>query len=276
MLFGRDIFAAARQAALDVEALVLPVACLGCGRALPGKTGLCDPCRLSLRPIAPPMCGRCGQTLDKWESVNRTRCTVDGKDASGLARAPSTVHRPPVSCGFCRRWPDELAWARSATWFDDGAGRELVHSLKYGGWRVAAGPMARVMARTLAARLREVDLLVPVPLGRLRQRERGYNQAQALAESLAALTKLPCEVQLLARVRETKTQTALDPRARQANVANAFSVHRTPCTVHGKNVALVDDVLTTGATLGAAAQALAEAGAAVVGALTFARAGKPE
>jgi ComF family protein len=148
-----------------------------------------------------------------------------------------------------------------------------VYALKYGGWLVAARTMADEMARRLGRRLREVHVLVPVPLGRVRLRERGHNQAAELARWLGELCRVPVADGALTRCRETRTQTALDPVARRANVAGAFAPGAVK--VSGYRVALVDDVLTTGATLGAAAEALARAGAREVGALTFARAPVP-
>jgi ComF family protein len=250
MLSGPSIFRAAIGAARDVEALLLPLACLSCGRQVTASARgpLCEACRNGLREIAPPRCRRCGQTLDAWEPERDAAC-----------------------CGFCRAWPDTLAWAASAVWFDDGPARELVHALKYGGWHAAAAPMAAEMARRLRQALRPGDTLVPVPLGALRQRERGHNQAAVLAAALGRLLGLEVSAAALVRTRETRTQTALHPAARRANVAGAF---RAAGRAGGRAV-LVDDVLTTGATLGAAAEALAAAGWADVGAVTFARAGKP-
>lgn len=250
MLSVHSIITTARRVARDVEALVLPRACLGCERGLGGGAdeALCGQCRLALRQIAPPWCARCGHTRDRWEA-------------------------PSPSCGFCRTWPDALAWAASAVWFDDGPARELVHALKYGGWRIAAGPMASAMAREIGARLRGADLLVPVPLGARRRRERGHNQAELLADALSTRCALPVVAGLLERQRETRTQTSLHPEQRRANVAGAFRATR---SLEGAKVVLVDDVLTTGATLASAAQALSAAGAADVGAVSFARAPKPQ
>jgi len=110
--------------------------------------------------------------------------------------------------------------------------------------------------------------LIPVPLGGARQRARGYNQSERIAAALGARAGVPVRSDLLRRVRETRTQTALTPEARHANVALAFRSE----PVNGLELVLVDDVFTTGATLAAAAAALMSAGAKRVEAVTFARA----
>ncbi|MEO7333617.1 MAG: phosphoribosyltransferase family protein [Gemmatimonadota bacterium] len=109
---------------------------------------------------------------------------------------------------------------------------------------------------------------MPVPLAPKRLATRGYNQAERLAAALGRLTGLEVVDAALARRRETPTQTALTPEGRRANMAGAFAGEG----VRGRTVVLVDDVLTTGATLGACAEALRVAGAARVDAVTFARA----
>jgi predicted amidophosphoribosyltransferase len=154
---------------------------------------------------------------------------------------------------------------RSAAWLE-GYARDAVHRLKYEGWTRAAETMAQAM-RALEPLTAGVSL-VPVPLGRRRLRARGYNQSERIAAALGACTGLPVRLDLLDRVRETRTQTALTPEARHANVAGAF--HAGP--VHELELVLVDDVFTTGATLAAAGAALMAAGAVRVEAVTFARA----
>jgi ComF family protein len=247
--------AAVRRAALDLEALLVPVACLGCGRSLAAAEApscCCAGCRNGMRRIAPPRCRRCGQTLDRWEM---------GRGAAW-----------PSTCGLCHSWPAALSWAASAVWLDEGPARALVHALKYDGWRCAAGPMAELVARECGERLSAVDALVPVPLGRRRRRERGHNQADVLARAMGERCGIRVAEGALARARETRSQTALAPEERRANVAGAFVAI---ASLEGRRVALVDDVLTTGATLAAAAEALTAAGA-IVGGVTFARATKPE
>lgn len=236
-----------------LESLLLPVACLSCEQTVPGDEPLCDLCRLSLRPIAAPRCARCHQTLDPWER----------SDAQALGR---------MDCGLCHSWPGTLAWVASAVWLDTpGAARDLVHALKYDGWQSAARPMARAIARHCGSHLKDA-VLVPVPLGRTRLRERGYNQAEVLARALGALTGARVEL-LLDRPKETRSQTSLSKAERQANVTGAFA--KRPGVSASARLILVDDVLTTGATLCAAAEALRQAGVDQLGALTFARAVAP-
>jgi ComF family protein len=264
-----SILAGATTLLRDFEALLLPVACLGCGdplNAADAGAGCCAPCRSRMRAPVPPLCGRCGQPRDPWDAG-----VAGGRVRTGGSRADGAPGRGS-GCGFCRDWPPELAWAGSAVRMEDGPARELVHALKYGGWRPAAHPMAEVMARGLGQRLMGTDILVPVPLGRARLRDRGYNQAAVLAAALGRLLGIEVADGALSRTRETRSQTSLGPAERWRNVRGAFASTR---GLAGARVAVVDDVLTTGATLAACAAAVAAGGAKEAGAATFARAAVP-
>jgi predicted amidophosphoribosyltransferase len=169
---------------------------------------------------------------------------------------------------MCADWPPGLSRVRSAVWLAGGA-HDAVHQLKYEGWWRVAEAMAAAML-DLAPLTGQLSL-IPVPLGAARLRARGYNQSERLAAAVAARTGMTVRTDLLARARETSTQTALTPDARRANVAGAFAAHG----ASGIHAVLVDDVFTTGATLVAAASALIGAGAARVEAVTFGRAVEP-
>jgi len=122
------------------------------------------------------------------------------------------------------------------------------------------------------------SVLVPIPLAPKRLRQRGYNQSEALARALGRQWKVPVLTDLLARTRETPTQTALTPETRLANVAGAFAMsndQRSMINDHSTLI-IVDDVFTTGATLAEAARALAQAGATRIVGITFARAAIPD
>jgi len=230
------------RALAEVERWVLPGACLLCQGAVGPRDDdalICGLCRSRWRPVPSPRCTRCGQPL-----------------------------APDVDCRICADWPDRLVTAESAVWLDDAA-RRAVHLLKYEGWFRVADALAPAM-RSLAP-LASRGVLVPVPLGSARERERGYNQSHRLALSLARLLGCEVDAALLRRSRETTTQTRLTPEARAANVRGAFVARRRSPSA----VVLVDDVFTTGATLVAAARALIDAGARTVGAVTFARAELP-
>lgn len=229
----RDV--AAEAAAL--ERWLLPAECLICqGSAGAEDPMICDLCRRRWRPVPAPWCDRCGQ--------------------------PKVDDLP---CRLCAEWPAALTRARSGVWLDDGA-RQGVHALKYSGWWRVTAQLARAM--TGLEPLADGIILVPVPLAPKRLAARGYNQAERLAAALSALTGHPVADAALARRRETPTQTALTPEERRVNVSGAFAGEG----VKGRRAVLVDDVLTTGATLGACAEALIAAGAAKVEAVTFARA----
>ena len=202
---------------------------------------LCDGCRSSVVVLHPPLCLRCG-----WPVAS-----------AGI-------------CDACRQSPSQLAGIRSVSLHESRL-RQGIHALKYSGLRVLAGPLAEAMAEVWWREPLPAHLIVPVPLHRARLRHRGYNQSLLLARELRARIGLPVRSDLLARRRNTRSQVGLSTHERWENVSGAF--HCIGPSLQGAKVLLVDDVLTTGATLEASAAALREGGAGEVWALTLTRAG---
>jgi ComF family protein len=151
----------------------------------------------------------------------------------------------------------------------------IVHALKYGGWSKVAGEMADRMSRLSWPRdvLDERAALIPIPLASARKRERGYNQSALIAAGLSERWRIPVWENLVVRTRETSSQTRLTPEERLGNVAGSFQVgahHR--MALQGAHVMIVDDVVTTAATLNACAKVLYDAGARIISYVTFGRA----
>ncbi|HVF40604.1 MAG TPA: phosphoribosyltransferase family protein [Gemmatimonadaceae bacterium] len=150
-----------------------------------------------------------------------------------------------------------------------------MHALKYEGWVAVAEEMARRMTRTAwpADVVAGRSAIIPVPLSSRRLRERGFNQSELLAVSLAKAWHIPVWNHTLERTRKTRSQTELTPAERLSNVAGAFRVPKSEAPrVRGAHIVLVDDVITTGATLCACAKALFASGALTISYSTFGRA----
>jgi ComF family protein len=156
-----------------------------------------------------------------------------------------------------------------------GTAAAMIHALKYGGWSELADEMGARMASLRFSRRTESEFtaVVPVPLSRVRLRERGFNQAELLARAVAACRGLPLLADALDRSRHTRRQARLSPRERLVNVAGAFRVPGERAErLEGGHVLLVDDVLTTAATVQDCVRALCSRGVRAVSVLTFARA----
>jgi ComF family protein len=232
-------------AALD---LLYPALCpvcdavLGAGRRDP----LCGACWDAVERIAPPVCARCGLPFATFDP------------------APAVA----VTCEACARATPPFDRARAAAVFG-GPLREAVHALKFRGARGLARPLAALVLDTpAAAALDGADALVPVPLAPARQRERGFNQATLIAEALGGARGVPVRPRWLRRQRPTLAQTDLTAAERRRNVAGAFAASP---AVAGRDVLVVDDVFTTGATVAECARTLRSAGARRVEVLTVAR-----
>lgn len=169
--------------------------------------------------------------------------------------------------GTLRRMPVGLADMRIAYIFQSPL-REAVHQLKYRRVRRVAGPLGALMAEHVIAQPVAVDAVLAIPLHNTRLAERGFNQAEALAREIANLLDLPLIDTGLTRVRATEQQARLDARARAENMRDAFAWRG---AAPPRRLLLVDDVLTTGATMGACAIVLRAAGAEAVHGLALAR-----
>ncbi len=200
----------------------------------------------ALEFIAGPVCERCG-------------CPQEVSSGHGAV------------CAACLA--SEPVWdrARAALVYDDHSARPIL-ALKRAGRRDGLSTMARWMHRAGSDVLMQADMVTAVPLHRARLAQRGYNQAIWLGAALGRCSDLPFHSGLLRRKRNTKSQGGLSARARLRNVAGAFEiVEKRRMDVQDRNIVLVDDVLTTGATVSACVSALKKAGAARVDIVTVAR-----
>lgn len=234
--------ALARRAAVALQGWAVPPRCILCldpGR--PPTLDLCPACESEL-PLVRHPCDHCASPRADPEAAC-PHCTAAGPPPFARAFAP-----------YAYDWP--LA--------------DVVRGFKYG----RQLPYGRVLGELLAEQLLArgppwPEIIVPVPLHPRRERQRGYNQAWEVARIVGARLRVPVEPRACLRVRETAPQASLDARARAANLQGAFAV---PVQLAARHVAIVDDVLTTGATLAEISRVLQAAGATSVEAWTVARA----
>jgi len=227
--------------------------------------------------IYPSHCGLCGSELGREERVVCVACwrDLDAISAPFCSLCGISLSRFAPLCPSCGLRRHRFSFARSHTLFDPGL-QKIIHMLKYGRKRSLAEPLASLMAVVMSgdSRFEDMEALVPVPLHPIKLRERGYNQSELLASKLSRLTGLPVLAGALIRTVNTPSQSQLNLSQRMINVQEAFRT-RTCQSVENRRIVLVDDVLTTGATVDACAAALLDAGAAEVSVITIARAAEP-
>ncbi|MGB9151528.1 MAG: ComF family protein [Alphaproteobacteria bacterium] len=226
--------------------LLLPPLCLICDDPVGGAATLCPACWKQIQFIAAPLCECCGAPFDIPAGAG-------------------------MLCGSCLTVRPRYQSARAAMLYDD-ASRKLVLGFKYGDRTYAAQALAVWMHRAACDFIAQADALLPVPLHRTRLFRRRYNQSSLLAQQVAALAQKPFLPDALRRIRATPTQGQRKRKERQENVRGAFAVlPRYAPSIEGKTLVLVDDVLTTGATVEECTRVLLEAGAKQVHVLTLSR-----
>jgi ComF family protein len=242
---GPLLLHARRLAAVALD-LALPPRCIGCGTRIDTNGLACATCWSRLSFIAPPLCICCGAPFP---------VSIEGD------------HR----CAVCYAAPPAYDRARAALVYDDGS-RGLLLGFKHGDRLHAAPLFGAWVAQAGTELLADGDIVTPVPLHRWRLLKRRYNQAALIASEVGKRTNVAHIPDLLERHRATPSQGDLGPTARQRNVAGAFRLNPHHADrVKGSRIVLIDDVLTTGATVGACARVLRRGGAARVDVLTLAR-----
>lgn len=242
--------------AIDLLDWIYPPGCALCGDGLAQGNALCESCCGGMPRIAPPFCDTCGEHF---------KGQIDGD----------------FSCPNCNGISFHFEFARAAMDRSHNV-LELIHRLKYGREIHLAGDLGRLACsafpadRRLGIALDEKWPLVPVPLHRMRQMERQFNQAEEISRAISIETGLPV-MRLLKRVRRTDTQTRLSRRQRMENLKGAFAIRKTwwmqnpAASLEAPGVILVDDVFTTGSTVDACAKVLRKAGVKRIAVLTVMR-----
>ncbi len=227
--------------------MLYPRNCIRCGAPSPETlTHICWDCLRDTPKVEPPFCVCCGDPV-----------------------AGTVQH--DFTCYSCSRQRPHFDFARSAVRYEGAVG-EALRSLKYDSGLWLVGDLAELLFACVQAEYSGVvfDWVVPVPLYPVRCRSRGFNQSGLLGKSLARRMEIVYRDKTVRRIRSTVTQTGLTAPQRAANVSGAFRA-RPFARLNGKKILLVDDVMTTGATVNACAGALKQGGAASVHVITVAR-----
>ncbi len=243
-LFKRAVVGA-RAGLSNLADLIMPPVCRGCSTNLADHDALCPACWSQIDFIRAPLCDRLGLPMPF--------------DTGGTMVSAAALAKPPA---YDR--------ARAVASYS-GLMRDLVHDLKFRDRHDMRRLLSRWMRETGGELIADADVIVPVPLSRLRLMQRHFNQAALLAQDVAVGTRLTYAPLALIRSRKTKQQVGLTRRERKLNVAGAFTVPaKYQQLIAGRNILLIDDVITTGATVGACAKALKKGGARHVDVLAMA------
>lgn len=233
----------------DLAGLIYPNVCQFCEKEIAtAKEGyVCKRCRSDIKYIEPPFCERCGKPYDGSITVK-------------------------FICSDCKSSKIYFDRARSAVGYD-GIVKKALHLYKYRSALWIEPMLAQILTTTMQKDLdsSKWDSIIPVPLHFVKFNERGFNQSERLSKSISKVTAIPVNKNVLKRIKYTETQTALDKTKRSENVKNAFLVKDNSGWMNGKKIILVDDVMTTGATVNECARMLRRAGVAKIDVWTFAR-----
>ncbi|SHK77286.1 ComF family protein [Desulforamulus aeronauticus] len=213
------------------------------------------------------ICPSCRGWLAGW--AKQPHCRVCGRPLGSRHRRPSSL------CPACHRQPPPFELARAVGPYE-GVLRQAIHLFKFKGRKSLAPLLACLMVELIQQQLplAQCEAILPVPLSRQRQWERGYNQAELLAKEVARGLKLPLLRETLIKYKETPPQTGLPREERKQNLKDAFLLKGPAADIFGRNLLLIDDVFTTGSTASTIAETLKAAGAGKIFVITLANAGK--
>lgn len=229
---------------------LLPPRCIKCGKIMSGENGCCPDCFNSINFISAPYCQKCGYPFSGDQSIQFDKHQY---------------------CGTCLQKKEFLFEMKRAAFVYDDNSKDLILDFKFRDKTISAQTLANMIYMAGNDIWKQnPDLIIPVPIHRLRLLKRRFNQSALLVKYLSQRTHIKADYSSLSRSENTIPQVMLSGTARRTNLKNAFKI-KYPQNIKGKNIVLIDDVETTGSTLNECAKVLKKAGAAKIYSITLAR-----
>ncbi|MEK6646671.1 MAG: ComF family protein [Candidatus Firestonebacteria bacterium] len=254
----------------EIFDIIFPVNCKVCDKPLEKSrySCLCAECWNQIKFIFPPVCKRCGKPF------NAFRNSLAPVIAGDVVADSSAKTKQSDFCLECKQSKNTFYFkcARSAGIYE-GVLREAIHLFKYKNKRSLGKHFGEILVNYAQREniMVDIDIIIPVPLHKSRLQERDYNQSEILASFLKDKFNLPMHKNILKRSKQTQSQVGLKRNERFENIKDAFIVDTTKNNITDKSILLIDDIMTTGATINECARVLTESGAKEVNVLTLAR-----